>query len=158
MSNSRNITSKIAKQENLITRFFEKKGLGDLIEDRDGKYSFLFDDALSIELSLDDRNIHMECLVCDLPFKVMTKDRLLSDLAKSSVMDMRDTFLAMYIDAEKKTINTYKSICIHKTNEEHFEAELGKFIDISESYKNLAEKIIRMGELSDIPVEFRLEQ
>lgn len=158
LNNSRNNASKIQKQENFITRFFEKKHLGELVEDQDGKYAFIFDEDISIELAFDDKNIHMECLLCDLPVKVMTKDRLYADLAKNSVIDMRDTALSIYIDAEKKTLNTYKSMQIHKTNDDIFEAELSKFIDLSETYKKIAEKIIRMGELSEIPVEFRLEQ
>jgi hypothetical protein len=147
-----------ASNDNVITRFFDKKNLGDLIEDQDGKYAFIIDDAISIELSLDNKYIHMECLLSDLPIKVMTKDRLLSDVAKNSVIDMKHNFVAIYIDAQKKTINSYKNLIIHKTNDENFESELGNFIDISEGYKRLTEKIIRMGELSVLPIEFRLEQ
>jgi hypothetical protein len=158
LNNRRNNPSQVQQKENFITRFFEKMQLGELVEDQDGKYAFIFDDDIHIELSFDDRNIHMECLLCDLPIKMMTKDRLLADLAKNSVIDMRNNILSIYIDAEKKTVNTYRRIAIHKTNDAVFEAELGKFIDLSESYKKLAEKIVRMGELSDIPVEFRLEQ
>ncbi len=158
MSNSRKAPPKAVSQENVITRFFEDKNLGDLIEDQDGKYSFIFDDSISIELSLDNKQIHMECLICDLPLKVMTKDRLLSDLAKNCVIDMKSTSVTFYIDVQNKTIHTYKNLFFNKTTDELFERELGSFIDFSETYKRLAEKIIRMGELSAVPIEFRLEQ
>ncbi len=158
MNNSRKVPLKTVSQENVITRFFENKNLGDLIEDQDGKYSFIFDDSISIELSLDNKQIHMECLLCDLPLKVMTKDRLLSDLAKNCVIDMKSTLITFYIDVQKKTIHTYKNLVLSKTTDELFEMELGNFIDFSENYKRLAEKIIRMGELSTVPIEFRLEQ
>lgn len=144
--------------DNLITRFFEKKNLGGLVEDHEGKYSFLFDDHLNIDLALDNKSIHMECLLCEMPLKIMTKDRLLADLAKNTVLDMKYFQGGFFLDSSKKYLYAYRCLVIDKNTDESFEQELGRFLDFAENYKKLTEKILRMGELSEIPVEFRLEQ
>ncbi len=143
--------------QNMVTEFFEKMQLSGLIKDHEGKYSFIFDDNIEVDILLERRYLFFETLIATLPKKVMTKDRLLSDLAKHTLFDMKEHEVCFYIDNTTNSVNGYLRVPVDGINETEFESSLGNFINVAETYKNLMDKILRMGELSDIPIEFRTD-
>lgn len=147
----------VKEPDNIVTTFFEKMQLTGLVKDHEDKYSFVFDDKVGVDIFLERRYVFFDTLIAQLPIKMMTKERVLTDLAKHTLFDIKEHDVCFYIDKTQQTIHGYLRHDINGLDESIFESVLGQFVDVIETYQEYIEKILRMGELSDIPVEFRLD-